>query len=159
MDGDAIELGETAAEAVFEGGGDFVDAGDGEIAIEGAVAGDEDAVLDAADEDVMAIDEAGVFGAERGEMALDGGFETAELLGAGNVDAERLDVDIDVGGGLELAADALLELGGAAMGVAEREALVDFEMEIDEEAAVELLGGDFVDGHVGAAGDGADDVE
>src|SRR6185437_16580683 len=42
VDGEAVDLGEVFLDAVFDGGGDVVDVGDGESAVHGAMAGDED---------------------------------------------------------------------------------------------------------------------
>jgi len=57
MNGDAEDLREALLDAVFESGGDVVDFGDGQIALHGAVAGDEDFVIDAADMDLVTVDQ------------------------------------------------------------------------------------------------------
>ena len=150
MDGDAGNLRETLLHAVFEGGGDVVDAGDGEVCFHYAVAGNEDVVLDLADADVVAIDEFIVGAGHAVEEGFDGHFELAHLAGAGigggDVAAERLDVDVDIDIFLAEFADTVFEFGGAAVGFAQAEVFVDFEMELDEKVAVLLRGGDVVNG-------------
>lgn len=141
MDGDAGDLGEVLLDTVFDGGGDVVDLGDGEIAVHGAVAGDEDFVFDEADMDVVAIGELVIFGGEAVDEVADARGELGHLFAAGDVHAERLDVDVDGGvaaGGVDQIA---LERGGEAVGVAEAGALVDFEMKLDEQAAIDLMRG------------------
>ncbi len=46
VNGEAVDLGEVLLDAVFYGGGDVVDLGDWERAVHGAVAGNENFVLD-----------------------------------------------------------------------------------------------------------------
>lgn len=140
MDGEAIDLGEVFLDAVFDGGGDVVDVGDGESAVHGAVAGDEDLVLDEADMNVVAIGELVIFRREIVDEVADAHGEVLHLFAAGNVRAERLNVNIDVRSG-GLAEQILLEGGGEAMGFAKAGMFIDFEMQLDEEAAVNLMRG------------------
>src|SRR5579864_1630499 len=140
VDGEAVDLGEVLLDAVFDGGGDVVNLSDGEAALHGAVAGDEDFVLDEADVNVVAIGELVIFGAEAVDEVADADGEFLHFLAAGNVRAERLDVDIDVRSG-GLAKQILFEGRGEAMGFAEAGMLVDFQMQFDEQAAVDLVRG------------------
>ena len=55
--------------------------------------------------------------------------------------------------------DVVFEFGGLAMRFAEARALVHFEMQLDEQAAIEVMRGQFVDGEAAALGDGADGLE
>jgi hypothetical protein len=136
VDGYAGDLGEAFFYGVFEGGGDIVDAGDGEIALHGAVTGDEDVVLNLADANVVGVEEFVVGGRHVVEERFDGQFELAHFTGAnvwrGDVAAERLDVNVDVNVSFAEAADAIFEFGGAAMGFAEGEIFIDFEVKFDE---------------------------
>ena len=163
MDGYAGDLGEAFFYGVFEGGSDIVDAGDGEIALHGAVAGDEDVVLNLADADVVGVEEFVVGGGHVVEKGFDGQFELAHFAGAnvwrGDVAAERLDVNVDVNVSFAETADAIFEFGGAAMGFAEGKIFVHFKMEFDEEVVVLLGRGDIVDGETQAESDGADGFE
>lgn len=99
MDGEAIDLGEVLLDAILEGGGDVVDMGDGERAVHGAMARDEDFVLDETDVDVMAIGKLVIFGAEAVDEVANANGEIFHLFAAGDVGAERLNVDIDVRSG------------------------------------------------------------
>src|SRR5487761_305811 len=118
VDGDAVDLGELLLDAILDGGGDVVDVGDGEAALHGAVAGNEYFVLDEADVDIVAIGQLVIFGAEAVDEVANADGEVLHLFAAGDVRAERLDVDIDVRAG-GFAEQILLELGGEAMGFAE----------------------------------------
>jgi hypothetical protein len=159
VDCDAGDLGEAFLDVVFEGGEDIVDASDGEVAFEDAMAGDEDVVLDLADTDIVGVEEFVVGGGRVIEKGFDGHFELAHFTGAhvgsGDMAAEWLDVDIDVDIAVAEGADAIFEFSGAAMCFAEREIFVDFEVKFDEEMAVLLGGGDIVDGKAEAEGDSA----
>jgi len=160
VDGDAGDFGEAFLDAIFEGGGDVVDAGDGEIAFHDAVAGDEGVVLDLANADVVAIDQLIVFARQAIEKGFDGEFELTHLAGAGvgrgDVPAERFDVDVDVGFAIAQRADAFFEFGGAAMGFAEAEVFVHFEMEFHEKIAVLLRSCEVMNGEAHSLGNGAD---
>ena len=140
MDGDAVDWGELLLDAIFEGGGDVVNLSDGERAVHGAVAGDEDFVLDDADVNIVAIGELMIFGAEAVDEVADADREFLHFLAAGNVRAKRLDVNIDVRTGC-FAEQILLEGRGEAMRFAQAGMLVDFEMQFDEEPAVNLMRG------------------
>ena len=140
VDGDAVDLGELLLDAIFEGGGDVVNLGDGKRAVHGAVAGDENFVLDDADVNVVAIGELVIFGAETVDEVADADGEFLHFLATGNVGAERLDVNIDVRAG-GLAEQILLESRGEAVGFAQAGMLVDFEMQFDEQPAVNLMRG------------------
>ena len=163
MNGDAGDLREALLDAVFEGGGDVVDASDGEVALHHAVTGNEDVVFDLADTDIVAIDELVVGAGHAVEEQFDGHFELAHLAGAdvgrGNVAAERLDVDVDVDIAFAELADAVFEFGGAAVGFAKAEIFVDFQVEFDEEVIVLQRSGDIVNGEAEAERDGADGFE
>ncbi len=163
MDGDAGDLREALLDGVFKGGEDIVDAGDGEVALHDAMAGDEDVVFDLADADFVAVDEFVVSAGHGVEEVFDGGFELAHFAGAnvggGDVAAERLDVDVDVDIALAKFVDALFEFGGLAMSFAKAEVFVDFEVEFDEEMAVLLGGGNVVNGEAETKGDGANGFE
>jgi len=163
VDGDARDLREALLDAVFERGEDIVDAGDGEIALHDAVAGDEDVVFDLANADFVAVDQLIVGSGHVVEECFDSHFELAHLTGAdvggGDVAAERLDVDVDVDIALAQLVDAVFEFGGLAMSFAEAEVLVHFEVEFDKEVAILLGCGDVVNGEAEAEGDGADGFE
>jgi|SRR5579864_6962562 len=140
VDGEAVDLGEVLLDAVFDGGGDVVNLGDGERALHGTVAGDEDFVFDEADVNVVAIGELVIFGAEAVDEIANADGEVFHLLAAGDVGAERFDVNVDVRAG-GFAEQILLEGRGEAMGFAEAGMLVDFQMQFDEQAAVDLVRG------------------
>jgi len=158
VDGDAVDLGELFFDAILEGGGDVVDLGDGERAVHGAVAGDEDFVLDEADVNVVAIGQLVIFGGEIIDEVADADGEVFHLFAAGNVRAERLDVNVDVRAG-GLAEQILLEIRGQTMGFAEARMLVDLEMQLDEQAAVDLMRGEFVNGEAAALCRGANGLQ
>src|SRR5271163_4469274 len=112
----AMDLGEPLFDAVFEGGRNVMDLCDRQIALHGAVAGGQDAVLYLAHVDVVAIHELIVFGGQRVQEPLDGAREllhfTAADVGGGDVAAQGLDVDVDVDGPIAQLANAVFELGG-----------------------------------------------
>lgn len=141
MDGDAIDLGEAFFDAVFNGGGDVVDLSDGEIAVHGAMTGDEDFVFDGADVSVVAIDKFMKFGGEAADEIADVNRELLHFFAAGDVRAERLNVDDDRGVVIGFAEQVVFEFGGEMMGFAKAGVLVDFEMKLDEQAAVDLMRG------------------
>ena len=163
MDGDAGDLGEAFLDVVFESGEDVMDASDGEIPFQDAVAGDEDVVLDLADTDIVGVEEFVVGGGHVIEKRLNGHFQLAHFTGAcigrGDVAAEGFDVDVDVNIAVADGTDAVFEFSGAAVGLAEGKIFVDFEVELDEEVAVLLGGGDIVDGETEAKGNGAHGFE
>src|ERR1700757_639066 len=163
VDGDARDLRETLFHAVFESGRDIVDAGDGEIALQHTVAGNEDVVLDLADADIVAINQLVVGAGHAVEEGFDGHFELAHLAGArvgrGYVAAEGLDVNVDVHVAVAQLADAVFELGGAAVGFAKAEVFIDFEVKFDEEMAVLLRGGYVVNRQAEAESDGTNGFE
>jgi hypothetical protein len=163
VDGDAEDLGEAFFDAVFEGGGDVMDASDGEIAFDDAMTRDEDVLLDLADADIVAVEEFVVLRGQLVEEGIDGEFELTHFAGAcvggGDVAAEGLDVDVDVNVASAEGADAVFEFGGAAMGFAEAEIFVNLEMQLDEEVAILLGSGEIVDGEAEALGDGANGLE
>lgn len=97
MDGDAVDLGEALFDAVFDGGGDVVDFGDGEIAVHGAVAGHEDFVFDAADVNVVAVGEFVKFGGEAVDEIANVGGKLFHFFAAGDARSERLNVNDDRG--------------------------------------------------------------
>ena len=138
VDGDAVDLGELLFDAILDGGGDVVDVGDGEAALHSAVAGDEDFVLDEADVNVVAIGQLVIFGAEAVDEVANADGEVLHLFAAGDVRAERLDVNVDVraGGFVE---QILLERGGETMRFAEARIFVDFEVQLDEQAPIDLM--------------------
>lgn len=55
MNGEAEDLREAFFDPVFEGRGDVMNFGDGQRAVHGAVAGDQNFVVDAADVDFVAV--------------------------------------------------------------------------------------------------------
>lgn len=57
MNGDAINLREAFLDAVLQRGGDIVNFGDEQAALHGAVAGDQNFVIHAANVDLVAIQE------------------------------------------------------------------------------------------------------
>ena len=140
VDGEAVDLWELLLDAIFEGGGDVVNLGDGESAVHGAMAGDKNFVLDEANVDVVAIGKLVKFGGEIVDEVADAHSEVFHLFAAWDVRAERLNVDIDVRAG-GLAKQILLERSGEAMRFAQTGVLVDFEVQLDEEAAVDLMRG------------------
>src|SRR3990172_6788993 len=92
VDGEAGDLRESLADAVLEGGGDVVDGGDGEIALHGAMAGDEDLALDLADADFVAIDQLVKFALKTVDEGFDVAGEVAHfddfLIAGGDVRAQ-----------------------------------------------------------------------
>src|SRR5258707_11889526 len=123
VDGDARDLREAFLDAVFQRGGDIVDAGDGEIALHHAVAGNQNVVFDLANADIVAIDELIVSAGHAVEEGFHGHFQLAHLSGAGvgrgDVAAQRLDVNVD--GDIDLAefTEAVLKFARAAVGFPE----------------------------------------
>src|SRR5260370_25364851 len=99
VDGDARDLREAFLDAVFQRGGDIVDAGNGEVAFHHAVAGNQNVVFDLADPDIVAIDELIVGAGHPVQEGFHGHFQLAHLSGAGvgrgDVAAQRLDWDVD----------------------------------------------------------------
>src|SRR5258707_10807607 len=156
MDGDARDLREAFLDAVFQRGGDIVDAGNGEIAFHHTVAGNQNVVLDLANADIVAIDELVVSAGHAVEERFHGHFQLAHLSGAGvgrgDVAAQRLDVNVDVDIVLAQVTDARLEFCGAAVGFAKGEGFVDFGGGFGEEGGVLLGGGDGGDSPGGAGG-------
>ena len=98
MNGYAIDLREFFFHAIFEGGGDVVDLGDGQRAFHGAVAGDVDVMFDLACADVVAIHEFVEFRGQAVDEVLDGAGELLHFadagVGSGDVAPQRLDVNV-----------------------------------------------------------------
>ena len=163
MNGDAGDLREALLDAVFEGRGDIVDAGDGEVALHHAMTGDEDMVLDLADADFVAVYELVVGAGHAVEERFHGHFQLAHLpgagIGSGDVAAKRLDVNVDVDIALAEFADAVFEFGGPAVGFAKAEVFIHFEVKFDEEMAVLLRCGDVVHSQAEAESDSSDGFE
>jgi hypothetical protein len=163
VNSDAGDLREPLLDAVFQRGGDIVDASNGEVAFHHAVTGNENVVLHLADPDVVAVDELVVGAGHAVEEGFDGHFELPHLAGAGigrgDVAAERLDVNVDVNVVFAEFADAVFEFGGAAVGFAKAEVFVDFEMKFDKQVAVLLGRGDVVNSQAKTQRDGADGFE
>lgn len=165
MDGDAGDLRETLFNEVFEGREDVVDSGYGIVAFHDAVAGDEDVVVDLAHADIVAIEKLVVIPGHVIEEGFDSKLELAHFthpdFRCGDVAAERLDVYVDVEfmAGVAQGSDGVFEFGGLAMGLAEREILVHFQMKFDEEIAVLLVSGDIVNGMAHPLGDGANGLK
>jgi len=163
VNGDAGDLREALLDAVFERGGDVMDASNGEVALHHAVAGNKNVVLHLPDTDIVAIDELVVGAGHAIEEGFDGHFQLAHFagtrVGSGDVAAEGLNVNVDVDIAFAEFADAVFEFGGAAMGFAKAEIFIDFEVKFDEQVAVLLRSGDIVNGQAEAEGDGADGFE
>ncbi len=163
MDGDAGDLGKPLFDIVFERGENIVDASDGQFALHDAVAGDKDVMIDLADANIVSIEEFVVRRSHAVQEGFDGHFQLAHFACArfrsGDMPAEWLDVDVDVDIAIAECADAIFEVGGAAMGFAEAEIFVDFEMEFDKEVAILLGSGDIVNGKTQAQSDGANGFE
>lgn len=98
MNRDAGDLWEFFLHAEFQFAGDVVDLGDRQAAIHGAVAGDQDFVLDLADVNFVAIHQLVKFAGQRVDVFFDGAAEPGHLaalaIHGSDVRAERLDVDI-----------------------------------------------------------------
>lgn len=165
MDGDAGDLGKAFFDEVFEGGKDVVDTDDGVLTFHDAMAGDKDVVVHLANTDIVAVEKFVVVARHVIEEYFDGEFKLAHFTDAdfwsGNVTAERLNMDIDVELVVALAdgSDGGFELRGLAMGFAERKIFVNFEVKLDEEIAVLLVGGDVVNRIAHALGDSANGFE
>ena len=163
VDGDAGDLGKVFLDAVFESGGDIVDPGDGEFTLHDAVAGNKYVMLDLADANIVTINELVVRAGHAVEESFHGHLQLAHLAGAGvgsrDMAAERLDVNVYVDITLAEFADAIFEFGGAAVGFAQAEVFIHFEVEFDKEVAVLLRGGDVVHSQAEAESDSADGFE
>src|SRR5277367_2583323 len=155
----AENLGEALFHAVFQGGGDVVDFGDGQAAVHGAVAGDQDFVIHAADVHFVAVRQLVIFGLQRIQKFLHGARKFFHLLAAADFRAERLDVNIHQRARIGFLPDVLFELGGAAVRFAQAGALVHFQVQLDEEAVIELVRGKFVHGEAATLRDGANGFE
>ena len=142
MDGDPGNLRESFLHVVFKSRQDIMNAGNGEVIFHDAVAGDQDVVFDLADANIMTVDELVVGRGHVIEKGFDGHFKLAHFagtsVGCGDMTAEGLDVDIDVYVAIAQGADAVFELGGAAVGFAERKILIHLEMELDKHMVVLL---------------------
>lgn len=141
MDGDAVDLGEVFLDAVFNSGGDVVDLRDGKIPVHGAVAGDEDFVFNGTDVSFVAVGELMKFGGKAIDEIADADGKFFHFLAASDMRAERLDVDDDGSVAVGLAEQVVLKFGGEAMSIAKGGAFVDFEMKLDEKAAIDLMRG------------------
>lgn len=141
MDGDPVDLRKALLDAVFDGGGDVVNLRDGEIAVHGAVARDEDFVFDGAHVRFVAVNELVKFGGEAVDEIANVSGELFHFFAAGDVRAERFDVNDDGGVAVRFAEQVVFELGGEAMRFAKAGAFVDFKMKLDEKAAVDLMRG------------------
>src|SRR5690348_6032533 len=154
MDGKAVDLGEFFFDAVFDGGGDVVNLSDREIAIHRAVTGDQNFVFNEADMNIMAIRELVKFGGKRIYKSADARGESFHFLSAHNLGAERFDVDVHGGFIADRAKEIMLKFGGETMRVAKAGALVHFEMKFDQQAAVDLMCGQFMNSEPAALSDG-----
>src|SRR5579863_27318 len=141
VDSEAVDLREFLFHAVFDGGGDVVNLRDGQIALHGAVAGDQNFVFDEADVHIMAIRKLVKFGGEAVDEIADASGKLFHFFAASDVRAERLDVNVDGGAGAGFVEQILLKFRGEAMRVAKAGALVHFEMEFDEQPAIHLMRG------------------
>ena len=165
MDGEAGELGEVAERAGFELLREVVDAGDGEGAVQGGVAGGEDFALDLADLDVVAVEQFGKLVRGVAEVGFERAAQFVELGGGDDVVPESLDVSVDLSDLRELAVDLALDTVSERVGFAESEVFVHFGVKLKDEAGAlagpgaDLVGGEFVHGEVVLLGDGADLVE
>lgn len=144
---------------VFDGGGDIVNLRDGKIAVHRAMAGDEDFVFDEADVNVVAIGELMEFRGQRIDKIADAVCETFHFLAADNLRAKRLDVDVHGGFAAEGAQEIVLEFRGEAVRIAKAGMFVNLKMKFDEQAAVNLMRGQFVNGKPPALRDGANGIE
>lgn len=123
MDGDTIDLRESFFDAVFEGGGHIVDLSDGQGALHGAVAGDENVVFDLADTNVVTVHQFVEFEGQAVQKFLDGAGELLHFadagVGSGDVASQRLDVNVDFHGAVAEFANFFFEGAGLAMRVAQ----------------------------------------
>lgn len=141
VDGEAIDLREFLLDAIFDGGCDIVNLRNGQIAVHGAMARDENFVFNEADMNVVAVRELVKFGGERIDEIADARGKPFHFLAANNLGAERLDVDVHSGFAADGAKEIVFEFGGETMCVAKARALVHFEMKFDEQPAVDLMRG------------------
>ena len=142
----AGDLRELFLDAIFQGRGEIVNRSDRQGALHHAMAGEHDFSFGLLRAHVMAIDHLGEPVAQAVEKSFHFAAEFAQLadgaIGGGDVHAHWLDVDVDHQAGAAVttdergeAADFVLEQGGGGVGVAEAEALLDLEMQLNEQAA------------------------
>ena len=140
MNREAEDLRKAFFHAIFERGRNVVDLSDGKAAVHRAVARNQDFVIDAADVNFVAVKQFVVFRLKRIQEILNRAREAFHFFSACYPRAKRLDVNIHAGARIGGATDVFFEFCGAAMRFAQAGAFVHFKMQLDEEAAFELMG-------------------
>ena len=145
MDGHAGDLRKLFADAIFERGGHVVDYGDGQIAVHGAVAGNENLALDLAHAHFVAVGQLMKFLLQIVHEIFDVARQIAHLdngLRARDMRSQRLDVNIDYGvlrTGVRAerreVTNLLFQFGGASVRLAQAELLVHLQVQLDERRA------------------------
>ena len=152
MDGDAVELGESAPEVGLDLVGDLVDAVDGQLAAKDAVAGDGRAVGGTEQGELVAVQNLGERPGDGNErrapaVQLIGGQGPVCDLGAFVLDVGEDGVDL---GGLGL--DLGLQVGNHVVGRVQGEGVGDFQVKLQAHAVAGLVGGKVVDGEAAEIG-------
>src|SRR5437660_10474139 len=142
VDGDAINLLKLFLYTIFQSGGHIVDLRDGQLALHGAMARDQNMMLDLPHADVVAVHQFIELRRQAVQEILDGLGELLHLLevrvGRRDVVPLRLDVDVYVNGAVAQFADLVFQFAGLAMGLAQAQILVHFDVQLDKKAAVLL---------------------
>jgi len=141
MNGEAVNLWKAFFDAVFQGGGDVMDFCDGQRAIHGAMAGDENFVVDAADVHFMAVRHFVILGLQGMQIVLNRASEFLHFFGAGDARTQWFDVNIDERAGLSGEADIILEFRGSGVSLPKARAFVNLQMQFDKKTIVELVRG------------------
>jgi hypothetical protein len=101
------------------------------------MAGNKDPVIHAANVNLVAIDEVLILRREGVQEGTDGTGEFLQLLGATDAGTERLDVNVHPSLGTDRVADIVFQFAGPMVRFAESRFLVDFQVEFDEQMALE----------------------
>src|SRR5580700_8080445 len=152
------QLGRGLLEVGFEFGLDVVDAGERQIVGHGAVAGDVEAAANFLDLNVVHIDDLGKLCGYELELPLETGVADQFVAG---FDGGGLAFDVrqDVGDLRDVVAHIGFEFGDQIVGGLQGQVLVEFDVLLDVEVAVEILHADVVNVEVVASGDGTNAVE
>lgn len=146
----AIYLRKFFLDAVFQRGRHVVNLGNRQRAAHGAMARSENVVFHLANAHVVTIYELIKFGRQAVQELLDGAGKLFHFAGARvwsrDMAAERLDMNIHVGGVVAKFANFLFQFRRLAVRVAKAQIFVDFQVKLDEELSLVLERGHVVNG-------------